>query len=254
MRTPELNLRTPEQANIENLTNLWRRMGATRRDLGKGIHLNVSDAWPHRRWLDWSVRPDEAQVRALCSAVRQDPAAVVPVWFADDSPLPARLRRVGFRVGFELTAMRRPRSSTHAGDSADMALIDVATESQANEWTRIASSSFGYTVSPQVVRSLIDLPGLEMFVATRDGESVGTALLFEDADAVGVHMLGVLPTHRRLGLARRIMNELLRRAGEAQADDVVLQASKAAEPLYRSLGFERQFSIAHFAADSADNR
>jgi len=39
----------------------------------------------------------------------------------------------------------------------------------------------------------------------------------------------------------------------AQADDVVLQASKAALPLYRSLGFEPQFPITHFVPGSPDD-
>jgi len=240
-------MRTPKRANIENLTNLWQRMGAVRQHLGGDARLHISAAWPHRRWLDWDVRLTEPQVDALCSTLQHDRSAVVPVWSGEDDLLPRGLRRAGFEPTFTQIAMRRPRRLPLQGGPGDLVLVDVTAESLVKTWTRTASVSFGYAIDMSVVQGLVGTPGLDMFVAMHRGETVGTALLFEDAGALGVHMVGVHPLHRRRGLGRKIMFGLLRRARDARVDDVVLHSSEMGEPLYNSMDFERQFPYSNFS-------
>lgn len=254
------------EANIANLTALWTRMGRVRRDSAPdathGLHLNISEAWPHRRWLDWGVQPEQSQAQAVCELLEDDPVAVVPVWPADSSDsssvLSRALARAGWRSDFELMAMRRPGVADATVASASepaktpkdgLVFEQVASHALADEWTRVASESFGYVVDPPVVRGLLDEPGVQMLLAVRDGHFVGTALMFEDRGVLGVHMVGVPPAFRRQGLARRVMQAVMQRADAMQLEHVVLQAAALAEPLYLSLGFERQFPIPHYRKD-----
>lgn len=52
-----------------------------------------------------------------------------------------------------------------------------------------------------------------------------------------VHSVYVVPSARRCGVARAIMEELLRFAREAQVIRLKLHPSEVARPLYRALGF-----------------
>ena len=115
-------------ANIRNLTGLWRRMGASTLDLGGGLALQRSDAWPHRRWLEPGVRADAEQLRAAAAAVVSDAACVAPVWGGDSDPWAPALRAAGLAAGFELLAMQRPRDEGLPGGPGDAQLVDVTAE------------------------------------------------------------------------------------------------------------------------------
>ncbi|KIG18085.1 Protein containing acetyltransferase (GNAT family) domain protein [Enhygromyxa salina] len=255
-------MNTRAQANIGNLTNLWRLMGAEQRTLGTGTTLHVSKAWPHRRWLDWDKALTEADVPSLRAALRDDRPVVMPVWPGAHPELLRGLGGAGLEPGFTQLGMYRPRtlalgdkrSGEVGSELGRLALIDVETESSIHAWTRTASLSFGYAIDVPVIAGIVGSPGVQLLIATLGDEPVGTSMLFEDTHAVGVHMVGVLPTHRRRGLAREIMFETLRRARDAAAANVVLQASQLGEPLYRSLGFEAQFVLTNYMTPRADAR
>lgn len=241
-------------ANIRNLTGLWGQMGASATDLDGGLVLHRSDAWPHRRWLDPGVPLDDRRVRAVSAALATDDGAVLTLWDGPSANQAARLRAGGLAVGFELLAMQRPRDEALPAGARDVGLDPVRAGADVELWTQVASDSFGYSVDEPVVRRLVGAPGVQLLLARHGGETVGTALLFEDAHAVGIHMLGVLPAHRRRGHARRVMGGLLQRARASRAPLVTLQASAAGEPLYASLGFERRFAIPHWSHVATDVR
>ncbi len=84
-------------------------------------------------------------------------------------------------------------------------------------------------------------------VATLGSEPIGTAAAFLRSSVVsdvqrrrsavlaGVY---VLPAHRRGGVARQLVTSTIAWCRERGCTEIRLQASKAAEPLYRALGFE----------------
>jgi GNAT superfamily N-acetyltransferase len=237
-----------KRQNIENLSGFWRRLGARPHPLDGGATLFASRSWPHRRWLDWSVHPTERQSQEMGAVVRDDRAAVVPSWHGADSPPSAALRTVGFDVGFSLLAMHRPGGPVLPPDDDGLRLQSVTTDELADEWTRVASASFGYVVDPTVIRGAFGAPDLHLMIARHNGEPVGTVSLFDDKAVTGIHMMGVLPSHRRRGHARSILHRAIARTTAASGRDLVLQASAAGAPLYRSVGFEEQFAIPHFVS------
>ena len=245
-------MKPEDQENITNLTALWHCMGSTNSPLSSGAAVEQSFSWPHRLWIAPDVRLNESELGELRSFLAAAPTSVFPVWGGAENPLSSWLEREGYGVSFKQTAMHLPESQAEWPRSDDLVVKSVSDVSRSDEWTRVAAESFGYSIDPVVVRGLLGSPDLDLLVANRpDGETIGTALLLEQDRIVGIHMMGVLPDHRRAGVARQIFHELLRRAVSRRPADVVLQASVMGEGLYRSLGFASQFEIWNFGVGAS---
>lgn len=230
--------------NVSNLTALWTHMGVT----DAAAAVRASRTWPHRVWLPSDASVNSRSVERLVAATRERPdpsEAVVTVWPQHQEPLLPALSASGLVIRFSLTAMVLSQSGEVPAAPQDLALERVRTPEFVDDWTRVASTSFGYVVDPVVPRRLLEVGSAELYFVRRAGVALGTALLFVDASAVGIHMMGVLPTARRQGIARGAMQHLLRRAAAWPDRPVTLQASAAGRPLYAALGFEPQFDIPH---------
>lgn len=230
--------------NIANLTALWTCMGVTDAD----APVRASNTWPHRVWLPWDAEATPRSAERLVAAAsdgNRPSEVVVAVWPWLDDPLLVELSASGLVVRFALTAMVLAQPFETPPAPTELVLERVRAPEVADHWTRVASTSFGYVVDATVPRRLLQVEAAELYFVRRDGAAVGTALLFVDESAVGIHMMGVLPTARRQGIARGVMRALLRRAAAWPDRPVTLQASAAGRPLYASLGFEPQFDIPH---------
>lgn len=93
----------------------------------------------------------------------------------------------------------------------------------------------------RVLQDAIDLSG--SCVAMDGDQAVGLGMLAHRNDRGWIGGLGVIQTHRRQGIGRRMMDWLLARARErrlAQVQLEVITQNTAAYELYRSLNFEMQ--------------
>ena len=71
----------------------------------------------------------------------------------------------------------------------------------------------------------------------QNGALLGTTLLYTENGNAGIHEVGVLPEHRRRGVALALMRHALAQAKRDGAAYATLQASALGEPLYRARGF-----------------
>jgi ribosomal-protein-alanine N-acetyltransferase len=98
----------------------------------------------------------------------------------------------------------------------------------------------GESWSDVIVRQELAGPGRHYVVAERDGAVVGYAGAFlgDDADILTV---GVLPAHRRSGIGRILILDLIEAARQARVRAILLEVREDNQPaigLYASLGFE----------------
>lgn len=230
-------------ANVANLTGLWRCMGARDIDI-PGSRAAASSLWPYRMWVEPADSLNTEFSEEFCSHTRSIDNVVVPVWGGSASPLV----QYGFEQLWSLTAMC-VRPGPVPPDVGRVTLTAVSSTSEARLWTQIASESFGYEVDFSVIQRLLTI-GVGIYLIQIGNKNLGTVLLYEHNSIIGIHMLGVLPSARRLGFAREAMLAVMRRAIDIEADLLVLQAAEKAKPLYLSLGFVPQFSIAHYLLPS----
>jgi GNAT superfamily N-acetyltransferase len=84
-------------------------------------------------------------------------------------------------------------------------------------------------------RATLRAPGVRHWLAHRDGAPIGLATAFLHHDTLAGLHLGVLPEHRRQGVARALIRAAL--ADTPAARVALLAPTRTTEPLYARLGF-----------------
>ncbi|GAA0784078.1 GNAT family N-acetyltransferase [Marinobacterium sediminicola] len=228
-----------DKANIDNLTSLWRLMGATQITDG----LQQSIGWPRRCWLDWDNRNDSVQF----SLVDRVPEGYLcPIWAAgvETAELEEGLLAAGFEMGLQQRAMVLPLLG--AERIANTGRLQLSTPGNADEaaaWSELCGRAFGYQIDAEIIDRVRQQPDVEVLWGVRDGVPVATAIVYHTGSILGVHQVGVSPEQQGRGVARELMQMLVARAQARKARYLCLQASAAGEPLYLRMGFQPQFTI-----------
>lgn len=242
-----MNSEQLEKSNIDNLTHLWELMGANKYEISAGNFMYASTHWPNRVWLDWGCHPKSRDIETMLSKIeRGAQSIIIPAWRKTDTLLISALYRNGYTVLFEQTAMALAIRGKIAYAKNDLELKAVTTDKSAILWADIASLAFGYDIHAPIIQKIAGAPKLKLILAFLNNTPVGTGLLFENSGVVGIHMMGVAPAYRRRGIARKIMHNLIDICHTWDSAYVTLQASAMAEPLYKQLGFEKQFTVTNF--------
>ncbi|WP_433369204.1 GNAT family N-acetyltransferase [Streptosporangium sp. CA-115845] len=92
-----------------------------------------------------------------------------------------------------------------------------------------------YRPGDAFAKDLLDRPGVDLFLAARDGVPAGACMTVVDGTVGGTYWVTTLPDHRSHGVGRALMHAVLAHLGDLPA---VLSAAKAGKPLYDSLGFD----------------
>ena len=257
-----------DQANIENLTGLWREMGCS---LVGSLHsslfssldpsanpatfasldssaipttFQISKSWPNRCWLDWGANWDLASFSESLAELPQ--RATIPLWLleqVDQSEFKKALTDRGFSLLLTQTAMYLDLKKPRVVPTESLETQEVATASDIENWTEVASRSFGYAIDKKIVQKIASNGQARLFIAMVGGQVAATALLFKTGDTIGIHQVGVLPDYRGQGLAKALMQSLLETCAHWGGKCVTLQASSAGLGLYQKLGFTGQFRI-----------
>lgn len=233
-----------EQKNLRNLYALWQRYGAVPLSGHAGWWCHTQ--WPNRCWKQGDS--DGVWADSISDLPR---GCIVPVIVNTDSAVDESLLHVsGWQVAFEQVAMVK---SIAAHKYAGLPELDIEgklqtlqTESQLQNWLAIQSAAFGYDIDVAAIHSLLSESDARVWLYLEHNKAVAGVILLKTGDAVGVHQLAVNPEHQGQGIARRLMERVLREALLLRGDYLVLQASAAGLPLYQSLGFEEQFTIRNY--------
>jgi len=250
------------EKNLNNLTTLWKKLGAQQPAFARqSPDIFQSANWPNRYWLDAFSEADRA---AFFSQHIETipPHVLVPIWGINpqnDELLETALRTNGFEPVLVQTGMYLELTASSHGGLTNLDIRKVETATQTSEWTQIASASFGYAIDETVIAQLPSQSDIELLLVYHPEDNstagmseagrpqaIGTALLFTTGDTMGVHMIGVLPTGRGKGIAMQLMNFIIHKAKQLGCNTMTLQASAAGEGIYRKLGFQPQFSMRSF--------
>lgn len=244
-----MNIEDLFSANLDNLTELYRAMGA---ELVNN-DLYLCQHWPYRAWRQQDLQPQQDPAVVLSSdTLKQLPAATkVPV-FGRQPERERNLLAAGFTAPSQQTAMILPTENYQVSDKleSEFQLRAITDSASQKTWVDTCSAAFGYTVNSDVIDRVTQDPRCQIYLAEIDGLAAGTLLTlttkFQGQSVRGVHQLGVAPSFRRRGLARTLMQACLTQAQLDSIDLVSLQASAAAKDLYRQLGFQELFVISNY--------
>lgn len=108
------------------------------------------------------------------------------------------------------------RLATRADVPTVLALVHSAYRGDASRagWTTEADLLEGQRTDPEEIEALIEADDCHLIVAEREGELVANVLLRREGDAAYIGMLAVRPELQAQGIARLLLAEAERRAGE----------------------------------------
>jgi ribosomal protein S18 acetylase RimI-like enzyme len=135
-----------------------------------------------------------------------------------------------------MTAAIRP------ADEADVAAVLAV-------WEEARSSAASTPDDPEAVGQLLARDPGALLVAEADGEVVGVLIAGWDGWRGNVYRLAVLPSHRRQGIARRLVDaghERLRALGARRVTALVGGEEGAAHGLWRAVGYQRDEFVHRF--------
>lgn len=236
-------------ANLHNLTELYRAMGAS----PINDYLYLCQQWPFRAWRQQDLHPHQDSATALPSELlAQLPAETKVPTFGRQPERERHLLAAGFTAASQQTAMMLAITEYTSPQQIDSSVtLRAATEAATRQaWVDTCSAAFGYTVDSDVINRVAQDSRSQIFLAELDGCAAATILTFttefQGKSVRGVHQLGVAPNFRRRGLARTLMQSCLAQAGIDNIDFVSLQASSLAKDLYLELGFQELFTISNY--------
>lgn len=233
------------KANIDNLTSLWRKMGAELYPRGDSKGMYASESWPDRFWFDWDVNTN--QLETIDGLLAHLPKrGIVPVWAKDEAGikhLEYCLKKNSFAVVLEQTAMYLELENYIVSKKTAAVITKVFSERDIETWTQTASQAFGYDIDVSVIQKISHCFDIHLFLYFHGGEAAGTALLYKTGHITGVHQVGVRKPYQGKGIASSLMLHVLNVCKTWGTQYVMLQASSAGKGLYRRLDFIEQFMI-----------
>ena len=135
-------------------------------------------------------------------------------------------------------------------DAVTLRLADVSDAETIAQMSRdLIESGLGWRYRPDRVRRLIGRRDNSVVVACDPHGTVGFAVMQFDDEHAHLTLLAVRPSHQRQGVARQLMQWLLRSARVAGMVSVHLElraSNRAALHFYRALGFVQTLVLAGY--------
>jgi ribosomal protein S18 acetylase RimI-like enzyme len=248
------------QLNIENLTSLWKKYGASATKYGE-YSIYKSDSWPYRSWAEDENKGNAEGKRETADGHEADPklalqlsstpaSHLLTIWaFEKDSNKQAqRIANNKWQLAFELTAMCRPLSKATLPEirNSNLTLRRVTDNETLKTWLEISSEAFNYEIDAAVFQTLLNDQDIEIYLGEVDNKPAVSALLLKTGKVTGLHQMGVKSTFQGQGLGKKAMHLLIHRAAQQGSDYMMLQASEMGLPLYKSVGFDSLFTLSHY--------
>ncbi len=238
------------KANINNLTSLWKEVANVSdtcylSDDFNYCRIKKSD-WPNRLWFTKTITKGSlVAAKDIVSSSKE--TLTIPYWEIDNSASNGMLKIAGFKEKSEQVGMSLKLSS-HYKTHFRLHFERIANPEQAKMWAELYPNAFGYSISEEIIRKSYGI--VEYYLASRYGEPVGTAMVYQTGDIAGIHGVGVSPEMRRQGFAEEIMMFALNRSIDLKASHVTLQASAMGKGLYDKLGFKENFNIKNYILET----
>jgi len=237
------------EANIDNLTSLWKKMGVqSGTSLSTIKQLNKSLSWPNRCWFDWEINAFEiSSIDNIISYLEND--SIIPIWDVGDGSI-NRLEQLliegGFKVSFEQSAMFLDTREYMVFDLPDVDVTTIKSIHDIDTWTKVAIQSFGYDIDISVIQKIASVPDVRLFLVTVDSQPAATAMIYKTGEVIGIHQMGVSEAYRGKGIAHKLMRHIIAQCIESSCKYITLQASAAGQGLYEKLGFKHQLIIRNY--------
>ncbi|NQY22682.1 MAG: GNAT family N-acetyltransferase [Campylobacteraceae bacterium] len=231
------------EKNINNLLALFSLMGIDKRK----NNLKFSKSWPNKLWFEYDYSQNDL-LNAIHEAKNNERTLAIPLWnkdpFYDDYI--ALFEKNKMKISFEQIGMSLDLKAQKSFESSEEDVQVINKSEDISAWVNIASSSFSYVINDEIIKEVAKNPKATLLLAYKNKFPVGTALLYEHDNVLGVHLVGVPKEHRGNGLAYNIMLEAINIAKRKDINYMTLQASVLGLGIYKRLGFKEDFIMKNY--------
>ena len=231
------------EKNINNLLALFSLMGIDKRK----NNLKFSKSWPNKLWFEYDYSQNDLS-NAIHEAKNNERTLAIPLWNKDSfyDEYIALFEKNKMKISFEQIGMSLDLTAQKSFESSEGDVQIINKSEDISAWVNIASSSFSYLINDEIIKEVAKNPKATLLLAYKNKLPVGTALLYEHDNVLGVHLVGVPKVHRGNGLAKNIMLEAINIAKRKDINYMTLQASVLGLGIYKRLGFKEDFIMKNY--------
>lgn len=235
--------------NINNLTGLWKTVGIP----FDSYHTNGSfeyckienSGWPNKLWFRQDITENDAE-KAI-ETMESNSGLVLPYFDIFETNSYEILENKGLFKKTEQVAMALKLDQKFEQQN-NLSFKRVLNPEDAKMWTDIYPDAFGYVISKEIL--IQNNEKVQFYLFSFENQPVGTCMLFQTGNNIGIHGVGVIPQMRRKGFAEEIMKFALNLAIDSNLEYAHLQASAMGKDIYTRLGFEDLFVIRNYVLKS----
>nr|WP_294923297.1 GNAT family N-acetyltransferase [uncultured Flavobacterium sp.] len=231
--------------NIHNLTTLWKTAGIPFQSYHKDEVFEYckieNSGWPNKLWFRQDITENDAE-KAI-ETMKSNSGLVLPYFDIFGTNSYEILEAKGLIKKTEQVAMALKLDKKFEQPN-NLSFKRVLNTSDAKTWTNIYPDAFGYIISNEIL--IQNNENVQFYLFSFESQPVGTCMLFQTGNNIGIHGVGVIPQMRRKGFAEEIMKFVLNLAIDSNLEYALLQASAMGKDIYTRLGFEDLFVIRNY--------
>ncbi|GGF16498.1 GNAT family N-acetyltransferase [Flavobacterium limi] len=231
--------------NIDNLTGFWKTAGIPflsyhKKDAFEYCKINHS-GWPNKLWFREDFTAET--LVEIIETVQSNSDLVIPYWNIFESNSNEFLEQNGFEIKSEQVGMFLKLDQKFELQNK-LTYKKVSNEEEAKIWSELYPKAFGYVISKEIL--VQDYENASFYLVSFQQEPIGTFMLYQTGNTIGIHGVGVIPEMRRKGFAEEIMKFAINLAIDSNLEYAQLQASVMGKDIYTRLGFEDLFVIRNY--------
>lgn len=231
--------------NINNLTDFWKTVGTPFLSYHKNDTFEYckieNSGWPNKLWLRNDLTKNN--LPDIIKTMQSNSGLVLPYWDIFRTKSYEILEAYGFTLKTEQVAMALKLGQKFALQNT-LSFKKIDNEQDAKIWSDLYPNAFGYVISKEIL--IHNHNDVHFYLVFQDNQPIGTFMLFQTGNNIGIHGVGVIPEMRRKGYAEEIMKFALNLSIDLKADYALLQASAMGKDIYTRLGFEDLFIIKNY--------
>lgn len=231
--------------NINNLTDFWKTVGTPFLSYHKNDTFEYckieNSGWPNKLWLRNDITKNN--LPDIIKTMQSNSGLVLPYWDIFGTKSYEILDAYGFTLKTEQVAMALKLDQKFALQNT-LSFKKIDNEQDAKIWSDLYPNAFGYVISKEIL--IHNHNDVHFYLVFQNNQPIGTFMLFQTGNNIGIHGVGVIPEIRRKGFAEEIMKFALNLSIDLKADYALLQASAMGKDIYTRLGFEDLFIIKNY--------
>lgn len=231
--------------NINNLTGLWKTVGTPFLSYHKNEAFEYckieNSGWPNKLWFHKNI--SKKDLPDIIKTMQTNSGLVLPYWDIYGTKTYEILDAYGFEIKTEQVAMALKLDQKFTLQN-NLSFKRVSNEQDSKIWSDLYPSAFGYLISKEIL--IHNHNDVHFYLVSLENKPIGTFMLFQTQNNIGIHGVGVIPEMRRKGFAEEIIKFALNLSIDLNADYALLQASAMGKDIYTRLGFEDLFVIKNY--------